>query len=507
MRIIVKGSIAKLVRGKPDVLDRFLRVKDPKAKFDRRYQNGSWDGYHRFFDRDNNTFPSGLVGMLESKIKGTLHARSPLEILYHVDGFRDNFSPDCLFGCTLRDYQADSVSAAMRKLRGILWCATGSGKTEMMAAVARHCLKRKLAPVLVVVPQVGIMRQTAERLSKRLGKSVSVGCVGDGRRDYNAQVVVSCAASLVSGIPDRAKRGKTPHKPIVRRLLERARTMMLDEAHHTGSLSWYHIAMYCDADVRLGFTATAESGDCLQDTRLQAATGPVVARVTTDDLIRRGFLAKPKIYMVMDRKVFGPTVALPVPRMKRFVDGKWKIVEDRKKLYRLEHDEAVILNRRFNKHVLKITRMLIRRGIPPVILTPRTTHLRELRRLAEALNTPLETMDGKLSTAERNKVLRRYAAKQDFAVAATSILDEGIDVPAIGALILAGGGKSMIKTAQRLGRGLRPKPGRNELVVFDFAFLNNEVEMRHADERWGLYEDEGHDVVTVRDMSTFQLRR
>ena len=51
---------------------------------------------------------------------------------------------------------------------------------------------------------------------------------------------------------------------------------------------------------------------------------------------------------------------------------------------------------------------------------------------------------------------------------ASTIFDEGVDIPEIDALILAGGGQSYIKNIQRVGRALRPKMHKDYVVIYDF---------------------------------------
>jgi len=77
---------------------------------------------------------------------------------------------------------------------------------------------------------------------------------------------------------------------------------------------------------------------------------------------------------------------------------------------------------------------------------------------------------------------------------ASPIFDEGVDVPALDCVILAGGGKSHIKLLQRLGRGMRKKEGENVLHVYDFIDNTNQYLYNHSLARMQTYEQEGFDV-------------
>lgn len=50
----------------------------------------------------------------------------------------------------------------------------------------------------------------------------------------------------------------------------------------------------------------------------------------------------------------------------------------------------------------------------------------------------------------------------------TSLADEGLDIPCLECLILAGSGKSIVKTIQRIGRVIRKYEGKKRAVVYDF---------------------------------------
>jgi superfamily II DNA or RNA helicase len=75
-----------------------------------------------------------------------------------------------------------------------------------------------------------------------------------------------------------------------------------------------------------------------------------------------------------------------------------------------------------------------------------------------------------------------------------TVADEGVDIPALGSAIMAGGGKSLIKSLQRVGRTLRPYPSaendeKKEAIIVDFydrlRYLTG-----HSKKRMKIYESE-----------------
>src|SRR5690606_25588717 len=84
------------------------------------------------------------------------------------------------------------------------------------------------------------------------------------------------------------------------------------------------------------------------------------------------------------------------------------------------------------------------------------------------------------------QALKDFGERRLPVLIASRILDEGVDVPTIDALILAGSRKSRIKTMQRLGRGLRG----DKLIAVEFANFTNDYLLRHSLQRYEDYKKE-----------------
>ena len=66
---------------------------------------------------------------------------------------------------------------------------------------------------------------------------------------------------------------------------------------------------------------------------------------------------------------------------------------------------------------------------------------------------------------------------------------EGLDIPRLDCLILAGGGRSSTRAFQRIGRVLRLYPGKTRGIVFDFEDATPMLR-RHSDIRKKLFRTE-----------------
>jgi len=72
---------------------------------------------------------------------------------------------------------------------------------------------------------------------------------------------------------------------------------------------------------------------------------------------------------------------------------------------------------------------------------------------------------------------------------ASKIFDQGIDIPQLDALILAGSGKSSARALQRIGRVIRNYPGKEKAIVVDF-YDNCKFLREHSKARLKVYKTE-----------------
>ena len=85
---------------------------------------------------------------------------------------------------------------------------------------------------------------------------------------------------------------------------------------------------------------------------------------------------------------------------------------------------------------------------------------------------------------ERSVALNRLKNREIDVLIGSTILDVGVDVPAVGMVILAGAGKTQVAIRQRIGRGLRAKKtGANVCFIVDFndpfnIYLSNHANLR-----------------------------
>jgi superfamily II DNA or RNA helicase len=122
--------------------------------------------------------------------------------------------------------------------------------------------------------------------------------------------------------------------------------------------------------------------------------------------------------------------------------------------------------------------------LPTLILVQRQNHGNVLLAQLKAAGLKAKFIFGESSTTERQDGLNKLASGKIDVLIGSKILDVGVDVPAIGLVIMAGGGKAEVAYRQRIGRGLREKKkGPNVCFILDFMDDHNEYLHRHNTER------------------------
>ena len=443
--------------GPLDAIDRVTSFAVPGHKFAPTYKSGKWDGRKHLFDTRTQSFPAGLW----EKVRGELDRQGvkyELEVAAEPEAGAATLEtgPERR---ALRPYQADALEKAVAAGRGIVQVATGGGKTLLAA----HLIRRIGRPAFFFVHTLDLLYQSAEALAAELG--IEVGILGDGQANLRPVTVatIQTAARACEGtkpargprraaFDEPAEEKRREERPLevdeatcreVREALEGAPVVIFDECHHVPADTFYRIAMRTKgARWRYGLSATPWRDDAC-DLLLEAALGPTLVKVRASDLIDQGYLVAPRIRMLR-------TPAVHMSR--RGLD--WHTC----------YQTAIVENRERNRAISAAARALAEEGRSVLVLVTQVAHG---ERLLEALPEAV-FIHGGVESGARREALRDLEQKLRPMMIATTLADEGLDVPTLGALVLGGGGKSATRAFQRIGRVLRPAPGKTEAIVVDF---------------------------------------
>lgn len=251
-----------------------------------------------------------------------------------------------------------------------------------------------------------------------------------------------------------------------------AEGVLVHNCHHISLMNGTYADILCHslAPIRLGVTATKPYIPEAIVT-LEGCIGPTIYEVDMNLLIEDGKLAKPKLKFLK---------APDNPLIKEI------------KRYQEVYETAIVHNRSRNKMIiLEAGRLFEEDDLTSLIIVSRIEHGRNLESIANAIlpDLRIEFIHGATEGDVRETVRSKLHNKQLDIVIVTAIFREGVDVPSLGAVINAAGGKSEIATIQALGRGLRSFEGKTEVVLVDILDTNHNYLISHLAERLTLYSE------------------
>lgn len=504
------------------------------------FKQHRWDGRSSFLDFKSGTFPAGFLHYVAANLRRqgyeTRIVRKPFpEPLGPENPKIDNFPEDPRY-----DYQPEVVRRLVKHGQIIAQVATGGGKSR----IARLAYARINRPTLFLTTRSILMYQMKETFEKDLGVACSV--LGDGQfghiRPDGTQAVKKMSVGMVQTLASRLeettvqqefeaiyarydkeneaeiekmrkallKAGTNPtvmkaklseasrafqlklkkmapamtrkaqeiadEKARIRQqtinLLAMFEFVILEEAHEASGNSYFEILRHCkNAHYRLALTATPFMKDDEEaNMRLMACSGPIAIKVSEKMLIERGILAKPYFKIVNLKE-----------RPKNLLRGTgWQAA------YRL----GITSNEERNQIVCQEVAKAKQYGLTSMVLVQHTAHGAALAEMLAARGLRCAFIKGENDQKERKHYLGLLGRHEIDVLVGTTILDVGVDVPSVGMIVLAGGGKAEVALRQRIGRGLRAKKtGPNVAFIVDFDDPWNSHTLSHAATRQAIIKE------------------
>ena len=358
---------------------------------------------------------------------------------------------------TLRPHQARALGAWQAAgFRGVAAMPTGSGKTILaVAAIAR--MRR---PALVLVPTIDLLTQWTQVLERFLGPGV--GMLGGGSRDIRPLTVSTYDSALIN----------------MEFIGDRFAFLIADECHHLPGAETRLAAAMCIAPYRLGLSATPElpmdRAEVLKD-----LIGPTVVEVGINELEGKS-LSPYRIVTIRvpldpdearlyqeNRSAY--TAFLRRHRITFGSAGDWgrflqlcaRTPEGRGVMRAFVEQRRIA---RSGKAKLRTLWELANRhaGERMIIFTADNSTAYDIGRI---FYWPVLTHHTK--AAERKDFLERFRTGEYPVLVTSKVLNEGVDVPAAAVGVVLSGSGSVREHVQRLGRILRPAPGKIQAVLYE----------------------------------------
>lgn len=466
---IIKSDDYELLRA----IDQQFSYKQDGIQWSRAVQTGRWDGTTHLLHK--NKLPLGLLDNLKDFLATIDYSAS-------IDDHRPELviAPEidlkaklARLNTPLRDYQERIVETAFQSRKGIIRACTGAGKTLSAAALIA---KINQSAVIYVIG-LDLLGQFHATLSELFDEKI--GYIGNGVCDIQRITVASVwsvgrALGLKKDIVDddatEKEIVKAENSQAIIELLRTAHTHLFDECHVVNCMTLREVFKAINPQRIYGMSATWQKGDNTDLTSI-GILGPQIIDISASELIEKGWLAKPYIKFVHVPKISGE------PR-------------DYHSIYR----DYIVENKTRNKLIVENTKQLLAKGYKVLSLFRMIRHGEILSEMFADAGIEVEMLSGQDSLEHRNEVKEKLQTGKLQAVLASTIFDLGVDISSLSALVLCSGGKSIVRSTQRIGRVIRKYPGKEQVAVVDFIDHCKYLQ-QHSQARYNTYKMENGFVV------------
>lgn len=163
-----------------------------------------------------------------------------------------------------------------------------------------------------------------------------------------------------------------------------------------------------------------------------------------------------------------------------------------------EYVSHIVTNDERNRRIVDEVVRLVREGKQTYIHVERIEHMELLYNLIvkEVAPTKVARIWGKVKTADRQKLLKRFEAGT-LNVLIGTILKEGVNLPAMDAVVLAGGLSSPVALVQKVGRALRRNERFDYAEVIDFIDNCGRFCRKHSELRYQAFMEYYGDCIEI----------
>jgi superfamily II DNA or RNA helicase len=349
----------------------------------------------------------------------------------------------------LRDYQQECIDAldAGRKRgeqRQLVALPTGSGKTIVAAADMKRVVTTHLGGALFMAHRDELIRQAVEK-TRLVWPEADIGRVKAEDNELGHRVTVASVQTI-----QRDKR--------LEQIVDNGpySILYIDEAHHAAADTYVKIInrlTEMNPDMLIvGLTATPVRADA---TKMSTIFRDVTFQKSMLDLIEAGYLADIALKIVdLDVSIDG------VPKS----HGDLKPSEVRKVLCEPSIMASMVDSWKNEASPRRTLTFAVD-----------VEHARQLAATFEARGVSAEYIHGEMPLEDRRNIVERFQAGDFSVLVNCMILTEGFDDISTGdrpleCVALCRPTLSQSLYIQQVGRGTRPAPGKDNLLVLDFAY-------------------------------------
>lgn len=478
-KIIIACNATKARIFNPDekvdsIMANLLSYQVDGYEFTTQYQMSKWDGRSTYYSVMDGRFPVGFVSVAIQELKQEGYdvqlSMPPIppalgQPYPKIDswGYIDKY-----------DYQPLTAEKLVKNRIMIARVSTGGGKTR----IARICHARIGRRTLFLTTRKVLAHQMMEACSLW---GQETGFIGDGEwrpldEENSLNIAMVQTLALRLKLPDEKDTSADAirQRRIRQKTIDFLKTVDLligEEAHEASGEGYFEVINHCtNAYYRLALTATPFMKNGGEDNmRLMAAFGDIGVNVSEKKLIDRGVLATPYFKFI--------PIKGKIPKL--FKSTPWQRAQE----------VGIVNNEIRNKEIINHCLLMKKLSLSTMILVQRKEHGKILNQLLSKSGLVGEYIFGESSKAKRDKALKKLENGEIDYLIGSTILDVGVDVPSVGSVVNAGGGKAEVMLRQRIGRGLRAKKhGANVCLIVDFLDHENLTLFEHSQIRKNVIE-------------------
>jgi superfamily II DNA or RNA helicase len=371
---------------------------------------------------------------------------------------------------TLRDYQIEGKAKIYQmwtQVRSIMFqMPTGTGKTKLFVSIARDLFdwgaQRKMAvKILFLAHRIELVDQISENLGMKYG--LAHGLIMAQNRE---QKIYPLQVASVQTITRRLDGWSDKDFDVV----------IIDEAHHVKAFSYKRILRIFPRAKVLGVTATPYrmSHESFRPEFDDLITSAPVARFIKDK-----WLCDYEYYSIRpDSKI-----QIDINSIKRFaLDGDY-----------LDEAAADIMDRDKIRADIVAAYECYAKGKKGIVYTITKAHNLHVCNKFIERGYKAVAIDDKTPPQTRKNYVDDFKKGKIDIICNVNIFSEGFDCPDLEFILLARPTKSLSMYLQQVGRGLRPAPGKDKLIILDCVGLYNRFGFPSARRQWR-HHFEGRDV-------------
>jgi superfamily II DNA or RNA helicase len=352
----------------------------------------------------------------------------------------------------LRPYQDEAAQWAIDNGSGIIVAPAGSGKTWIAASIVKRFLAQR------EYYKIGWLAPTRETC-------------------HQAQASLEVAGVNMANVTIRC-----PHESVDFHNID---LLIVDECKHSPAESWKRIIENCDG-LRFGFDATPWCDDPDRNNVTRSLFRNRIYEISRDDIgdslaDASLILSEATDYLIKDR-----------------IDAKIdKLFKERSRYMRMKAEEiramcaweaitelGICENKARNQYAMQFA---VNSDKQTLILVPRVT----LGEWYEQQIPGSRLVHSKVGKKDRRAYMEEFKSYNLKTMIATSLADEGLDLPNVELLIMVSGGRSSQKTIQRASRALRKTSTKSTATIVDFMDRFHPIAESHAKKRIKCYKQLG----------------